>query len=299
MRKSIIKRTFAAVLAIGVLTTGVFLTGCGKTQSSDNKDTSGKENVKTIYAATSGSPSPYITVDEQNNPSGYDIEVIQKVFEKLPNYKLELQVADFDAVLTGVTSGTYQIAVNNLSYRKERAETYYFSYPYDKIKYVFIQRKGDKPLTSLKDAADRGYTIEAGAGNNVTNAVEQWNKENPDHQIKIKYTEADLPVVFQHIQDGESDFRIDDLPIYVAYQKEYNFEKLEKHEISAEETEKIAPQLNAYFLFAKNEEGEALRKEVNDVLKELKDDGTLAELSKKYFEADQVPDDADFEKTVN
>ena len=39
---------------------------------------------------------------------------------------------------------------------------------------------------------------------NVTNAIEKWNEENPESQIEIIYTEADLSVVFEHIQDGTS-----------------------------------------------------------------------------------------------
>jgi polar amino acid transport system substrate-binding protein len=257
------------------------------------------DEVTTIYAATSGSPAPYITVDEDNNLTGYDIEVIKEIFNRLPQYELELVNTDFSAVLTGLTSGNYQIAVNNLGYREERAENYLYSYPYDKIKYVFIQRKDDEPLTSFQDAADRGYSIEAGAGVNVTNAIEKWNEENPDSQINIIYTEAELPVVFQHIEEGASDFRIDDLPIYTAYQEEYGFENLTDYEISDEETARVSDSLNSYFLFAKDEQGEALREEVDTVLKELKEDGTLLKLSEEYFGGDQVPDDEDFEATLN
>jgi polar amino acid transport system substrate-binding protein len=257
------------------------------------------DEVTTIYAATSGSPAPYITVDEDNNLTGYDIEVLKEIFNRLPQYELELVNTDFSAVLTGLTSGNYQIAVNNLGYREERAENYLYSYPYDKIKYVFIQRKDDEPLTSFQDAADRGYSIEAGAGVNVTNAIEKWNEENPDSQINIIYTEAELPVVFQHIEEGASDFRIDDLPIYTAYQEEYGFENLTDYEISDEETARVSDSLNSYFLFAKDEQGEALREEVDTVLKELKEDGTLLKLSEEYFGGDQVPDDEDFEATLN
>ncbi|MGN0393807.1 MAG: transporter substrate-binding domain-containing protein [Coprococcus sp.] len=312
MRKNTLKKIITGVLT-GVL--ALSLTACGKgsekaeekanansnasVEASEGTAGSNSENVKIIHAVTGGSPKPYITIDEDGNYSGYDIEVLQAVFDRLPQYELDLQTAEFDAIFAGLTAGNYQIAVNNFSYREERAESYYYSYPYDDIKYVFIQRKGDEPLTSLKDAAERGYKIEAGAGVNVTNAIEQWNAENPDSQIEIIYTEADLSVVFEHIQDGTSDFRIDDLPIYKSYVDEFNFDGLQSNELSAEETAKIATALDAYFLFPKTEEGAALREDVNRVLKELREDGTLSELSQKYFGADQVPAAEKFEKTIN
>lgn len=274
------------VLLVSML---VLVTGCGKKE----------EEGTTIHAVTGGSPAPYITVEEDGTYSGYDIEVLKAVFDRLPQYKLDLQTAEFDSIFTGLTAGNYQLAVNNFSYREERSESYYFSFPYDEITYVFVQREGDAPLTSLKDAADRGYKIESNAGGNVTNAIEQWNSENPDSQIEIIYSDADLAVWFEHIEDGTADFRIDDLPIYNAYLEEFDFQNLQKNELTAEETERISTALDAYFLFPKTKEGDELRAEVNKALKELQEDGTLLKLSQEYFGADQVPDSSKYVTPIN
>ncbi len=301
MRKNIGKNILKTLtVAALTLTLAVSSTGCGKKASANTESTD--ENtpaVTTIHAVTGGSPAPYITVNEDGLYSGYDIEVLNAVFDKLPQYDLDLKTADFDAIFTGLTAGNYQLAVNNFSYREERAESYYFSFPYDEITYVFVQRAGDKPLTSLQDATDRGYKIESNAGGNVTNAIEQWNRENPDSQIEIIYSEADLSVWFEHIEDGTADFRIDDLPIYNAYLDEFGFKNLQKTELSDEETAKISTALDAYFLFPKSEEGKALRDDIDAALKELQEDGTLLQLSQKYFGADQVPDASKFETPIN
>lgn len=286
MKTRLFKQSIAVVLLLSML---LGVVGCGKEEA----------GVITIHAVTGGSPAPYITVDKDGNYSGYDIEVLRAVFDRLPQYKLDLQTAEFDAIFTGLTAGNYQLAVNNFSYREERSESYYFSFPYDEITYVFVQRKGDEPLTSLKDAAERGYKIESNAGGNVTNALEQWNKENPDSKIEIIYSEADLAVWFEHIEDGTADFRIDDLPIYNAYLEEFKFQNLQKTELTTEETAKISTALDAYFLFPKTTEGADLRTEVNKVLKELQEDGTLLKLSQKYFGADQVPDASKFVTPIN
>lgn len=299
MKQNRIKRIITGTL-VGTLALG--LTACGSassTSSSSDSTAAASGGVTVINAVTGGTPKPYITIDDDNNYSGYDIEVLKAVFEKLPQYELNIQTADFTSLFSGLQAGNYQLAVNNFSYNEDRAESYYFSYPYDEIKYVFIQRKGDEPLTSLQDAADRGYKIEAGAGVNVTNAIEKWNEENPDSQIEIVYTEQDQSVTFEHIQDGTSDFRIDDLPIYQSYQEEFGFDGLEYTELSEEETAKISTALDAYFLFPKDEKGQALRDEINEALKELREDGTLEELSQEFFGANQVPSADKFEETIN
>ncbi len=254
--------------------------------------------TKVIRAVTGGSPKPYVYTDDDGNLTGFDIEVLQAIVDKLPGYELSVEQADFESLFSGLSAGTYDIAVNNLSYRPERAENYYFSYPYDAIQYDFIQRSDDTPLTSLEDASKRGYTIECGASENVTAALEDWNKNNPDYPINIVYTEADLGVRFEHIVDGAADFRIDDQPIFNSYLQDYGFD-LQGTPLSDEEVAKISDSLEAYFLFPKTEDGKALRDEIDKALVEVRDDGTLKELSEKYFNADQVPDDSEYEKTVN
>lgn len=289
-KRNWIKKAAAAALA---LTLAFGTIGCGKEESAD------KDGVTVIHAVTAGTTAPYTTLLEDGTFTGYDIEVLYAVFDRLPQYELDLQVSDREGIFSGLTAGNYQLAVNNYSYTAERAESYYYSFPYDEITYVYVQRAGDTPLTSFQDAADRGYKIEVGATNNVTAALEKWNEENPDSQIELIYSDAANVVWFEHIEDGVSDFRIDDLPIYNANIKEYGFENLQSTELSEEEIARISTALDAYFLLPKTEEGAALREDINAVLKELQEDGTLLELSEKYFGGDQVPDASKFVTPIN
>lgn len=64
-----------------------------------------------------------------------------------------------------------------------------------------------------------------------------------------------------------------------------------------EDAKKIADNLYAYYVLPKNEE--ELRTELDKALKELKDDGTLTKLSKKWFGQDTAPEEDRFEKTIN
>lgn len=191
-------RNVKAILALGLAAViGVTATGCGKKAAA--ADDSAKDTKKkiTITAATGGSPKPYIYVDENNNPTGYDIEVLKAAFEKLPQYDLEFQVTDFGSVFSGLNSGTVQIGVNNFSYNEERGKSYLYSYPYDKIGYVFVTKEGSTPITSFKEAA--GKTTEASTGVSITNALEEWNKEYPDQAVQITYSESDTAVKLQKI----------------------------------------------------------------------------------------------------
>ena len=319
---------------IAILITTIFtltaLSGCGKTASAGTDKTTADSSVQasstqssvvadtsattaaatagssalpknadaaTIVAATSGAPNPYIIQNSDGSLGGYDIEVLNAVFDRLPQYNLKYTVTEFGSVLTGITSGQFQIAVNNLSYNKDRAASYLYSYPYDKVSYVFVQKKDATPIVSLSDAGSKKLVMEGDAGVNVTNAVENYNKSNPDAQIKINYTEAGTQVTLQHIEDGTTDFGIIDKAMYVSYVKTYGFNDLQSNDVPADEQAGITDNLYSYFLFA--QDNDALRQDVDTVLKELKTDGTLTKIAEKYYSSDQAPEDDKYEKTIN
>ena len=252
--------------------------------------------VTKIKAVTGGSPRPYVYVDEQNNATGYDIEVLKEVFNRLPQYELEIEVASFDAVFAGLTSGQYQIGVNNFSYNEKRAESYLYSYPYDKISYEFVYAENGTPITTFDEAV--GKKIEGGTGVSISNAIEVWNEANPDKKINLVYTEADTVVELQHIIDGSSDFGIIDTAMYYSYVEEFDLKGLAHSPVSAEDTARIAKSDYAYYLLPLDQK--QLRDDIDGVLKELQADGTLTKLGQEYQKRDDTAPAADqFEKTLN
>ena len=133
MKQSLVKKLTAGILT-GAL--AISVTACGGNSADTNNastnadvsaETENSGDVTVINAVTGGSPKPYISVEEDGSYSGYDIEVLQAVFDRLPQYSLNLQTAEFDAIFSGLTAGNYQIAVNNFSYNEKRAESYYYS----------------------------------------------------------------------------------------------------------------------------------------------------------------------------
>lgn len=279
---------FTAILAAGITAASLIVGTATVFADSD---------VTVVKGVTGGSLAPYFYVGEDDELTGVDIDIVKEVFNRLPQYELQIDIAD---ALQGVISGQYDIAINNYGYTDERAESYYYSYPYKTSFNEYIQRADDEPLTSLEDLADRGYKIELGAGSLTANALEKWNEENPDHQINIVYSNADFQVKYQHIVDGVADVAIDDGPLIDNLLPNFGLEgKLVANAIDEETEDFLFPQNNTYFLFGKNEKGAALREDVNKVLKEMKEDGTLAQITEKYLGKDTSPDEKYFEETIN
>lgn len=260
-------KKLASILAV-TLATGVLATGCGSSSGSASKDSSSDSGKTVIKAATGANAKPYVYVGDDDKPAGYDVDVLNAVFDKLPDYELEYEVTDFGSVLSGLNSGNYQIGVNNFSYNEDRGASYLYSYPYDKISYVFVTKKGGKEIKSFEDAA--GLSFEGGTGISVSNAVEAWNEKNPDKAINITYSDADTSVFLQHVADGSQDFTIIDLAMYNSYMEEFNYD-VQKNDIPEDEAKMIAENSYAYYIFPQDQKD--LREQVDKALKELKEDG--------------------------
>lgn len=300
MKNKIQKKVIASILTLTL--TGALLAGCGNQASTVSAANGSGESgtqaeVRVIKGVTGGSLAPYMYIDENNELTGVDIEIARAVFERIPEYDLEIEIAD---ALQGVLSGQYDIAINNYGYNDSRAESYFFSYPYKTTFNVYIQRPDDEPLTSLEDIAARGYKIELNAGGLTANALEEWNADHPDTPIEIIYADTNFQVKFEHIIDGVTDVAIDDAPIMETLLEQFGLTgQLVGNEIDPETEDFLFPQNNTYFLFGKNDDGYEVREKVNAALKELKEDGTLAEITSKYFGKDTSPKAEDFESTKN
>ncbi|MDR0731974.1 MAG: transporter substrate-binding domain-containing protein [Treponema sp.] len=244
---------------------------------------------RVVRAATGGSPRPFTYVDESGKLVGHNIELIQAIFDRLPQYKLELELTDFPSIFAGLDADRYQIGVNNFAENEERKQKYIFSEPIFKNRYVAAVAASNTSLGSqvrtLRDLA--GKTTANSVGINVATAIENYNKANPNAQILQSYTDANLLVILQEVEQGKWDFNLIDKPMYEVYQKEFNL-NLKGLEIGEELSGSIMRTPFSYFVISKG--NEQLAADIDRVLREVILDGTSKRINEKYFGSDYSPD---------
>ena len=271
MKKVLIKKISAT---IAILTLGVFAVGCGAKGDSNLENNNDK--IK-ITVGTGANTRPFTYVNEQNELVGYDIEVVKEVFNKLPQYEVSFEKTEFASVLTGLDSDRYQIAANNFALNKVRQEKYIYSDPILKNQYVIVVPKGNNDIKSFEDLV--GKTTELRPSNNYTTAIKNYNEENPSNPVKITYTEADLLPILQHVESGQYDFQLIEKSRINQYIDEYGL-KVDVIDLSEDDANKIAAPYSYLIISKGNEE---LAENINQALSDSIEDGTLAEISKKYF----------------
>lgn len=240
----------------------------------------------TVVAATSGSPKPF-TYEEDGELTGQNIELIKAVFEKLPHYKLKIVKVEFSSIFSGLTSGRYQIAVNNLAKNAEREKNYLFTDPIFKNSYVVIFKNGsDKAQTADEWSDLAGLSTVGSSGVNSTTAIEEYNKANPDNTIELNYSSEDLKSQLEGVESGKYDFLVMDKPMFEYYQKEYSLDLTGKT-ISGDLSTALMSEPYSYFVVGKEET--QLAEDINAALKEVVEDGTSKQINEKYFDEDYSP----------
>lgn len=233
-------------------------------------------SVRTIKIATAAESKPLSWGAIGVEPQGYEPDVLRAINAKLPQYKFEMEGAADIAQETGLVTGKYHMATGG--YYKAPARSKQFLIPDNPMgaSMMKIYSRKDSNFTGMKDLVGK-HIVPVTAGGGVYRFVTQWQQENPGYKVDIPASSAGIPYPdrLKEVQNGKYDALI--LPSNLGEQTVIETQKLD---IKASEPVSIN---NTYVLIHKSDENKALLDDVNRVLKELRDDGTLDKLSQKWF----------------
>lgn len=269
------------LLSIVSILAAAAITGCANKAATGSTETKGEEKQPiTVVAATSGVSNPF-SFQKDGNLTGYDVEVLKKIFEGLPQYKLEFNVVEFEGILSGLDSGRFQLGVNNFSSNPERREKYTFSLPIIENANVFVVRKVDEKLKSLEDLS--GYKAVTEVGNSGATLLEKYNSEHPDAKADIIYTDENFVKQFESIESGRYDVRIISRISAEKAIREQGFNNLKIVPFASTNSDP-----GSYILFDKNGDQE-LVDAVNKRIKEIYEDGSLLKISEEQLLGNYIP----------
>ncbi|MCH1625471.1 transporter substrate-binding domain-containing protein [Ferdinandcohnia quinoae] len=193
-----------ASLFTAALATVVLLAGCASGSDSASGNDSGVRKVKVAYDQAS---KPISWLDENGNPTGYDVEVMKLVDELLPDYEFEYVGTTSDDLLIGVEQGKYQVGIKNAFWTQERTEK--FIYPKEFLGLSsagLVLKKENEHIKSLTDFASAGLTLAPIAANNAQyTIIDEYNQANPDNPVKLKAGDEFSVDVVQWVNEGRVD----------------------------------------------------------------------------------------------
>lgn len=200
--KQIVKLTSISVVAAALLA------ACGdEPQSGSASSKEGKDGVTVVKMAYDQASKPMTYLDENGNPTGYDVEVMKLVDEALPQYEFDYVGTTSDDLLIGVEQGKYHAGVKNAFWTEERTQKYIFPKEFLGLSSAgLVLKKENAHIKNLSDFATAGYTLAPIAANNAQyTVIAEYNEANPDNQVKLQAGEEFTVDVVQWVNEGRVD----------------------------------------------------------------------------------------------
>lgn len=227
----------------------------------------------TLVAGMEGNWAPWSYHDlDTNEVIGYDADTARAIGEKL-GVEVQIVEAPWESLFAGLDDGRYDIVINGVEVTDERSEKYDFSEPYAYIHTALVVRKDNEEIKSFDDLK----------GKKTVNSIGSTYMELAESYGASAAGVSTLNDTIQNVIDGRADATLNaDVSIYdyLNQQPDANI----KIVATTEDASHVAIPIR------KGDETASFEKAVNAAIEELKADGTLAELSEKYFGSDVTKD---------
>lgn len=257
-----LKKISALVLAVCML---FVFAGCGS-------------NTNTLIVATNAEFEPFEYLDEDGNATGFDIDLIKAVAEKMGYDDVKIDNMAFEGVVAAVESGSCDVAASGLTINAERKKSVDFADPYySGAAQILIVAKNDTHYTGTTkeelDAQLKNQTIgvcKGFTGESYAKGDESWGFEAIEGADVKSYD--NISTAIEELKNGNISAIIMDNSVA---------EEAAANNSDTVKTISTALTVEQYGIAVKKGDEEMLKK-VNEALDALKEDGTIDKLLKKY-----------------
>jgi glutamine transport system substrate-binding protein len=244
------------LLVLTVITLMLFSAACGGATG------------ETLLVGTDAAYAPFEYLDK-GEIVGFDIDLLAAVMEEA-GLDYEVNNLGWDPMLESVRTGNVHLGISAVTINDTRKETYDFSRPYfESINMILIKEDSD-----IKNAQELvGKRVGVQNGTTGAEAVEKILGAN--HPDIAKYDSNVLAIMA--LKSGEVDAVVADNTVVLEYVENNPNEKVK----AVSDTENFDAELYG-LIFPKGSEHVD---EINAALKTVIENGTYAEIYKKWFEA--------------
>ncbi len=238
--------------------------------------TARNEEQPVVRVGTEGTYPPFSFHDPRTQElTGYDIEVIEAIADEA-GWRLEFVETQWDAIFPALDAERIDVIANQVSVNDERQAKYGLSEPYTHSRGVIVRRTGDDSISTLADL--KGRTT-------AQSATSNWAQVARDAGANVEAVEG-FAQAAALLTQGRVDAIVNDNIAVLDYLASTGSTDVE---IAGNAGEETSEQVLAF-----RKDDTALLDQANRAITALRADGTLREISEKYFKADvSVPGGGD------
>ncbi|MDQ0351884.1 cystine transport system substrate-binding protein [Alkalibacillus filiformis] len=223
-----------------------------------------------LVVGTSGTYAPVTYHDEDNELTGFDVEMMREIGERL-GVEVEFSTMDFDGILPALRNGQIDIASNDFAITEEREEIFTFTEPY-KFSYGSVIVRSDD-MGHFESAYDlEGVPVALGSlTSNYAIFAENIGADGTAY-------DGGVDAILRDIINENQDAYLNDVLVLHRTLEGFDDDSLAVAEqVKFHATESAFPMLKG---------NNSLKEVIDEVLQDMKEDGTIAELSQEFFGAD-------------
>lgn len=277
------KRTTKGLAA--TLFLAIPLAACGD-DSTNQADTTRWEEIQeegTLTVGTAGTLYPASFREEESDTlTGFDVELMKEVAKRL-DLEIEFKEMAFDNMLTSVQNGQIDVAANDISVTEDRKEKFAFSKPYKYTYGTAIVRKSD--LSGIESLEDLKGKKAAGEATTVfMDVAREYGAE------EVIYDNATNDQYLRDVSTGRTDVILNDYylqTLALAFFPEFD---ITIHPDIAYNPQEVA--------FLMDKENDELQENIDRVLDEMLEDGTVKKLSEQFYNGADVSVEPDVDATI-
>lgn len=251
-----------------VLLSALFLTlvlaGCGSSSGADDSLNRVKQAGKLVIGVDDAY-APMEFRDENGNLVGFDIDMMAEVGKRL-GVEIEWQPTAWDGIIPALVTKQFDVIVSSMNITEERQKEVNFSDPYLHMGQMLMVASGNPHnITTPADLKGKVVAVQIG----TTNETYARSIEGVA-EVRVFDT---FPMAFEEVLSGRAHATVADTPIGV----EFVMNNPGKAELVGEEIDPLPVGI------AIRKEDNALRAELNKILKSMQEDGTMDQLKAKWF----------------
>lgn len=217
-----------------------------------------------LIFATEGNWAPWTYYGDDGARAGFDIEVAEAVAAKL-GLKAEFIDVEWSGIFAGIDVGRYTTAANGVDVTEDRAAKYDFTTPYCYNRVALVVRSDNESITSFADLNGKVTTNSPGS---------TYAQIGESFGARVMEVEA-LAETMNMVINGRADATINAIDSFNDYMSQQPDAPLKIAAMSEDSTPVAFP--------IRKGDSETLVAAINKAIEELRADGTLAEISMKYF----------------
>lgn len=226
-----------------------------------------------LTVATDPSFVPFESLDiETKEYVGYDIDMIREI-AKRAGFDYELRTMDFNGIIPALQTGNVDIAIAGITITEEREKKIDFSDPYYDSGLKLMVRADNDSIETTEDLKGKSVSTKIGSTSYdyLTNEIEGIGEVTPYPGTSQMY---------MALISGNVDAAFYDVPNVLYFIKTRGKDKVKA----------VGPVYEGQQYGIAFPQDSKWREPVNEALASMKEDGTFAEIYKKWFD-EEPPED--------